>query len=578
VILPWWERYPGLLEQQVRGLERAGFSVREDEDARRAGFIKLLADGSVSGQDHHLAITFPDFFPLFRVEVAEYSQPLLQRHQHPVSRFYCLLPRRTLHWDWDSSVADHILQQLPRVLDSASRPASARSGAAEEQYAEPYSDYFQYSEPAALIIDSSWVLPPEADEGDLVIYADPRASTTVPVLRGFVSSISTHQSEVAGEMPDALKLAFGQPQRFTGRWVRLGEPPPVPVGQDYTDLIAAVARVKPHLRNEQPQWVGEWQLDVLGIVFREEVRYGVEGDGFVFLVRARRGRERHVYVCRAMRSGIADLTERIPEVAELRRKKVAVVGLGGIGGPSALELARAGVGELRIVDHDIVDAATSVRHPLGFQWAGMGKARAIAETIQRNSPYTAVKYFRHRIGSVRSTADDSSDLDVVDELLDGVDLVYEATTEHGIQFQLSELARERRIPYVEAWMLNSDWGGLVARIIPDKGRPCWVCLSHEVADLGGESRTISSRQDRMHQPYGCADPTFIGVGFDVAEFALGGVRLAVATLLRSAPGVHYPDPPWDAAVLNIRQADGTVRVPEWIPVPFDRIRCDRLEH
>ena len=61
---------------------------------------------------------------------------------------------------------------------------------------------------------------------------------------------------------------------------------------------------------------------------------------------------------KAGRASRRDLTLRMPELTPLADKVVAVFGLGCIGGPSALEFARAGVGELRVLDHDAVDPGT----------------------------------------------------------------------------------------------------------------------------------------------------------------------------------------------------------------------------
>ena len=42
-------------------------------------------------------------------------------------------------------------------------------------------------------------------------------------------------------------------------------------------------------------------------------------------------------------------------IAKLRKAKVAVFGVGGVGGASVLALARAGIGHLVVIDHDVVE-------------------------------------------------------------------------------------------------------------------------------------------------------------------------------------------------------------------------------
>ncbi len=64
------------------------------------------------------------------------------------------------------------------------------------------------------------------------------------------------------------------------------------------------------------------------------------------------------------------------------------------------------------------------------------------------------------------------------------------------------------------------------------------------------------------QPRGCADPTFTGAGFDVAEVALNGVRLAVSTLAGGL-GDAYPDAEWDVAIISFRDEHGRRIAPRW---------------
>src|SRR5687768_13956291 len=67
------------------------------------------------------------------------------------------------------------------------------------------------------------------------------------------------------------------------------------------------------------------------------------------------------HFARPARIGRSDLLSRAPELAPLPNKKVVIVGLGCLGSTTAMSLARAGVGELHLVDHDFVDPATTGR-------------------------------------------------------------------------------------------------------------------------------------------------------------------------------------------------------------------------
>lgn len=64
------------------------------------------------------------------------------------------------------------------------------------------------------------------------------------------------------------------------------------------------------------------------------------------------------------------------------------------------------------------------------------------------------------------------------------------------------------------------------------------------------------------QPVGCAEPTFVGAGFDLAEVSLQAARTAVGRLLRDVPD-GYGEDGYDGWVLTMRESDGTRVPPHW---------------
>jgi molybdopterin/thiamine biosynthesis adenylyltransferase len=258
------------------------------------------------------------------------------------------------------------------------------------------------------------------------------------------------------------------------------------------------------------------------------------------------------YLGRAMRAGKEDLGERTPALRGLSDRTIAEFGVGALGAPAALELARSGIGVLRVVDHDFVDAGTIVRWPLGVSAIGLPKVEAIKGFVTGNYPYTSIQDFQIRIGAPRMNREDvKSQLDDLRQILNGADLIYDATAEPGVWYALSELARELSIPYVYTWATPGAWGGVVARIMPG-GDGCWLCLEHHFAD--GTISTPNADPAGTIQPAGCADPTFTGTSFDLNRITLAGVRLAISTL--SVDVGEYPVCPWDVAVIQLRDVDG----------------------
>ncbi|MCP3053750.1 ThiF family adenylyltransferase [Aurantimonas marianensis] len=129
-------------------------------------------------------------------------------------------------------------------------------------------------------------------------------------------------------------------------------------------------------------------------VKRTELRHEAPGDGFVCLLTLSRGsknkrREQH-FVIPVFRAGEEDLGYRVPATKVLRRSHIALIGLGALGSPLALELARNGVEHLRILDHDIVEPGNTVRWALGASAWGKRKTTALEQFIQAEYPRTTV--------------------------------------------------------------------------------------------------------------------------------------------------------------------------------------------
>ncbi len=75
------------------------------------------------------------------------------------------------------------------------------------------------------------------------------------------------------------------------------------------------------------------------------------------------------------------------KLSKLKGSKVAVIGLGGVGGICALTLARSGIGTLVIQDFDVVTETNINRQVIAYyDTIGKNKAELIAEEIRRINP------------------------------------------------------------------------------------------------------------------------------------------------------------------------------------------------
>jgi molybdopterin/thiamine biosynthesis adenylyltransferase len=278
-----------------------------------------------------------------------------------------------------------------------------------------------------------------------------------------------------------------------------------------------------------------------------------------------------VGLVRSGRVGRADLAARVPWVNALADSSVALFGLGSLGAPAALELARNGLADLRVLDGDLLDSATISRWPFGVSFAGAPKVAAIHAIVASNWPWTVVHPELRHLGRIRDQ-DQESEGSVLNRMLEGVNLVFDATAEYGVSYLLSELAWERKIPYVSITAEHGAWGGTVLAIRPGKSG-CWMCYQGRIID--GTIPRPPGDPKGATQPEGCAAPTFTGASFDLLPIVAEGTRTVVSILTAKAMD-SYPQFDWDVAVGSLRTADGIPTPPTWRSFDlFPHPKCPR---
>src|SRR5204862_1004073 len=151
--------------------------------------------------------------------------------------------------------------------------------------------------------------------------------------------------------------------------------------------------------------------------------------------------------------------------ANLVSGRVLVCGCGALGGVLAQTLFRAGVGELVLVDRDVVELSNLPRQILFSERQareGTPKALAARETLEASGgPSTIQAHVLHL---------DARNLEL---LAEDVDLILDGTDNLETRFLLNDFAVERGIPWVYAGVVGSS--GLVLPIVPAHSA-CLACL------------------------------------------------------------------------------------------------------
>lgn len=529
----------------------------------------------------HLVVTYPDLYPYFRPEVFAYDLEL-PRHQNPFGKNLCLLERNTGAWKPSWTVAEYLKEQLPKLLvEGYITEAKELEGKPREQ-AEPVSIFYDGPDTPILFNSNAFGKIEEKDAVEFLanIQIGIPKKSDIPPERFAALKITDKNNTILYEISHKLKSLF--PQTLVAPVFALpGKPPNGEAEKDYhwfLDLLSkedkkSLGRSRLSLQN------GQKIQQIIGFCFPEETEPGINSmTGWLFLVHVSfpkviqsRGRNKKTdqsifYYIKATKTNAKDYTIRIPKLKDLSQKKIGIVGLGALGGSAAIEFARSGVGKLILLDYDIVEAATSVRWALGLSAAGLKKVDAISEFIEINYPSTNLKSINHRIGTIRVNGEKevNKDLpieqDLIDQLYNDSDLIFDATAEIGISHFLSEEAISRNIPYVMIHATPGALGGLVMRIIPSKTPGCWMCLQCAKAD---STIPAPPQEDEgvIQQP-GCADITFTGANFDLQNVTLAGVRMAISTLLLGHED-GYPDTNFDVGILKMVDDEKNAIFPAW---------------
>jgi sulfur-carrier protein adenylyltransferase/sulfurtransferase len=161
----------------------------------------------------------------------------------------------------------------------------------------------------------------------------------------------------------------------------------------------------------------------------------------------------------------------IPEIgAEGQQKlldaKVLLLGAGGLGSPTALYLAAAGVGTLGIVDDDVVDLSNLQRQVIHTtDRVGVPKVDSAEETIKALNPDVNVVKYPVRI-----------DASNIVEIIKDYDVIVDGVDNFPTRYLLNDATVRLKIPVVSASILGFD--GQLSVFKPYDG-PCYRCLFRE---------------------------------------------------------------------------------------------------
>ncbi|HTL35838.1 MAG TPA: molybdopterin-synthase adenylyltransferase MoeB [Kofleriaceae bacterium] len=161
----------------------------------------------------------------------------------------------------------------------------------------------------------------------------------------------------------------------------------------------------------------------------------------------------------------------LPEVGQagqqkLLSAKVVCVGAGGLGSPSSMYLAAAGIGTLGMIDDDVVDASNLQRQILhGTDRLQTPKVESAERTIKNLNPDVTVEKHRTRLTSANAI-----------EILSRYDVIIDGADNFATRYLVNDVALKLGKPVIHASIFRFE-GQLT--VFPANGSPCYRCLYPE---------------------------------------------------------------------------------------------------
>lgn len=550
-VLPLWEdRWPGRAAAELAHL---AYFVKESlriddslfpERVLRVEFVWPREDGT----SVELEARYPDTFPRFRPHVKLRGEPSLfpKRHVGPEGEL-CLLGRDSRLWQSKMTLADLLYSNLEKVLSGVGL---------EDPQGEPvevwWNNLARSDDANFLLVDSDW---------NLGGYTGGLAEITYryewlrdhPIFQGAVSKIwgDERAETLVAERTFALPPQLRNPQTARIRWKRDNDLPLPNMAVLKDALIERMTQGDRYIHAAH-----DFSVSLLATT--SEVQHQVAGVSFVSLLRFKRGSGKKAKVFSTIipvyRAGVKDIGYRVPSTQVLQTTSIALIGLGALGSPLALDLARNGVKQLSLLDHDIVEPGNTVRWALGASAWGAQKSAALAAYISAEYPWTTVTPHQLHVG-LGKPGDAMGELSLLKGIIAEADLVIDASASTGLTRLLSDLCRDAGRTLISVAGTASLKGGTVSMYHPTSG--CPVC--REFAYDDGTLKMAPGAEDygELLQPPGCAENTFTGSSFDLAELSTQAARIIVEAL--QTPAARESE----IFTLALVEADGKRILPRW---------------
>lgn len=511
---PWHERFPSIYEYEQRYWLDKGFEqrpLRNGDEVAFTGTItaRVKLGDELQAHSFKLRILYPQGYPYIPPRV-EFLDPKIRRARHqgldgapclfppaawtlnfPASEFYIAIER------W---LGCHLVGNFPRELALYELP-----------------EYLRYS--AFSVIASPAIMEKMRGHNAGTFTVHELVGRDLGVLWSLDEQI------VGRELLDAVAPASTRKTiRRVARWYRLSdEPAPVHNTVELQKLLSCHGHqvdLKKRPRTDR---------DLIGLVFPDAA---LQEERFLIFDLGVRSKKTQAEIgkgwpARAPRTYVVSQEELfrrlegVRDIARLDEMHVVCFGLGAIGSPMTLALAREGIGKFTLCDPDTLRPGNIIRHALDLLDVGQFKAEAVEAALARVNPWI----------DMRVETEHLTYPDVIAAKLAGANLVLLAIGDDLREELVGEIVATSQTPppLILARTLHAGAAYRVALVRPGIDA-CLRCL----VDYQQEAHP-----DWIHVPAselddvfdgGCASPARPGAGLTGQQAALFAAARALETL------------------------------------------------
>jgi hypothetical protein len=536
-MLAWYELEEQLFQEEREALNNKGFSINNQILKIHK---KIVFEGNVEVNEETFAlkIIYPYGYPYFAPE-CYMDEIRFARHQAPGGKL-------CLYEDWkDNSdlngvdVLNLAMEWINRTRQGYFHPDEEIDGPEPKQYHDVAPNIGTIITPDEVFSD--W----QCKEGVFKVNLRNLALPPTLYLNGILTGINSegesyknHSSldnlfnvkHMEGELFGRCFQVYTAPPYFTNQteiitWLEK---------QGHKDVMKKCRQAAKHLADPN-YFIGP----ILGIKYVDEVgtRDHYESRFLVIALRDILTRKRirpiqtEFGVFQSNELSPRKLFKRVNELQPLAGKHVVIVGLGTIGAPVALELSKAGVGKLTLVDRDTLNTGNVIRHICDLHHVGLPKVQAVRNVIYGHNPYAEV------FTRVEDWGMSTSDEDVT-ACLREVDLVVCAVGHTPTEEYLNKMAYYFNIPVIYAYAGSGAWSGRVFRVEPGV-TGCYNCHQWKMYEESDLKLTKPDEEKEIFD-HGCATPAYPGSGIDTGTLAILASRLSIQTILVEHPNSYEP--------------------------------------